>query len=93
MEQAPQTAQETAKLVKKGEIAGVGALIQLAGIIVFLASFMLGAVGAVFGFIVLIIALLVGSRMAIKWKCSNCGNKVLDKHVKMCPTCKFALTR
>ena len=67
-----------AKKLKKGELVGVGFWMQLVGIILCFT-----VIGAIIGLPMIV----VGSRKAIVYKCSNCMNKV-DKDSLMCSTCK-----
>lgn len=64
----------------KYDQAGGGCLVQLIGVVL-LFFFPLGTfLGA---------CLLVGgSIMSRKWRCSSCGNPVIDNQVQICPTCK-----
>jgi hypothetical protein len=66
--------------IKKGEIFGVGALIQLIGVVV---CFLIFPIGLIVG----ILLLIVGGRMAYVWKCSECRGKV-DKHASVCQHCR-----
>ncbi len=68
------------KIIKKGEFVGIGALVQIFGLIL-LFIFPLGTVAG-------ILLLLIGSRMAIKLKCGGCGNSINNKEVKLCPNCR-----
>lgn len=83
----PQMPNKTAlaKLTRKTEFAGVGAAVQAAGV---LACFFMFPVGLIVG----ILLLIIGGRMAIKFYCGNCGNRVENKQVKMCPVCHSTLT-
>jgi hypothetical protein len=67
----------TATKVKKSEFVGKGALVQLIGVV---CCFLLFPFGIIPGMILLI----VGSRMAFCFRCSNCGNKV-EKESRICP--------
>lgn len=70
-----------AKKKRKSEFAGVGALVQAAGIALMFFWFPIGIfMGLLF--------LLIGSSMAVYSVCSNCGNKLQNKESKVCPTCK-----
>lgn len=85
----------TAKKVRKSEIAGVGALVQLLGLIAaayffFFFSLATPLAGYIIGAVVLIICLAVGSSLSFRYICSNCGNRV-EKTAKLCPTCKATL--
>ena len=72
-----------AYIKKKSEFIGMGCLVQALGLA---ACFLFFPIGIIIGIIVLII----GGRMAIKYVCSDCGNKV-DKGVRLCPACKSEL--
>ncbi len=65
---------------RKSEFVGVGALVQLVGLVL-LFVFPIGTVAGV-------ILLGVGSRLSTKLTCSDCGNRIADKGVKVCPVCK-----
>lgn len=74
-----------AKKKTKSEFAGVGALIQAVGIGLMFFWFPIGLfIGILF--------LLIGSSMAVYKICSNCGNKLVNKEVKVCPTCKASFS-
>lgn len=80
------------KVVRKSQFIGVGALVQFIGVVLFvLLIFCGGLAGGVVGFILMMIFLLIGSRMSLRYTCSQCGNPVADQHVKLCPTCKAHL--
>ena len=68
-----------AYIKKKGEFIGMGCLIQALGLAV---CFLFWPIG--------IIILIIGGRMAIKYVCSDCGNKV-EKSARICPVCKSEL--
>jgi hypothetical protein len=74
---------------KKTEVAGVGCLIQFAGILVFLISFIAFPIGTAFGFLIMLSLLIIGSQKATKFYCGNCGNPVDNKGVKLCPACRI----
>ena len=63
---------------KKGEFIGIGCAIQALGI----ACFFIPPVGWILG----IILLLLGSRMALKLLCSHCGNPT-TREARICTTC------
>lgn len=68
----------------KFETTGGGCLGQLIGLI----ALFFFPIGTLIG-----IALLVyGSQLSRKWRCSECGNPLIDQHVKICPTCKTEFT-
>lgn len=76
----------TARIRRKVEMVGAGCLVQGLGILLCFVAFPIGL-------IVGIILLLIGGRMAIKYVCGSCGNKIADIDVKICPVCKILLTR
>ena len=67
------------RIVSKTEFAGVGALVQLVGVV----ALFFGPVGIVLG----VLALIIGGRMAIVRQCSECKNRV-EKGVRICPACR-----
>lgn len=44
-----------------------------------------------FGTIIGVILLIVGCNIGNGYRCGDCGNKIEDSKVKMCPICKAAL--
>jgi hypothetical protein len=68
-----------ATIIRKTEFAGVGCIVQIAGVILCLTLY-----GAILG----IPLLVVGSQMSKKWICSNCGNRLADRGVKICAVCR-----
>ena len=74
----------TAKRKRKSEMAGVGCLIQAIGLVLLFFF----PIGTFIG----VILLIYGSMKSVYWVCSNCGNRLADKNVKMCPTCKARLS-
>jgi rRNA maturation endonuclease Nob1 len=74
--------QTTAHKEKKTEQFGAGLLVQIIGVLLCLTI-----IGAVLG----IPLIIVGGKMARKLKCSNCGNGISDKGVRICPTCGYNL--
>lgn len=79
-----------ARIIKKGEIAGIGAAIQAVGVILFALFFFISGELSVVCAVVGIILLVVGGRMAHKLLCSACGNKV-EKTSRLCPACRSPL--
>jgi len=69
---------------KKVQQAGAGCLVQGVGLLLLF----LFPIGTVIGLVLLV----VGSQMAIYWTCSACGNRLADKGVLVCPTCKAELS-
>lgn len=43
------------------------------------------------GIVVTVVCLIVGGLMARGWRCSECRNKIDNKEVRLCPTCRAAL--
>lgn len=73
---------DTATIIRKSEFAGLGAGIQALGLLCFLAF----PIGIIPGLLLLII----GGRLALTYRCSNCRNKV-EKQSRLCPHCKKKL--
>jgi predicted RNA-binding Zn-ribbon protein involved in translation (DUF1610 family) len=69
-----------ATIKSKTEFAGVGAAIQAVGL---LSCFIAFPVGIIVG----VMLIVIGARMAIRLFCSNCGNRVENREVKMCAVC------
>lgn len=67
---------------KKTEHMGGGVLLQIVGVVLCCTL-----IGAVIG----IPLIVIGGKMARKLKCSNCGNAVADRGVKICPVCHAQL--
>ena len=68
-----------AHIKTKSEFIGSGCLVQLIGLCII----WIFPIGTVIG----ILLLLLGSRLSLKYQCSQCGNPVADKKVKLCPAC------
>jgi hypothetical protein len=68
----------------KYEFAGVGALVQLVGLV----ALWFFPIGTFVG----VVLLIIGSAMSKKILCGECGNKV-DKDSKMCPHCKVEFAK
>lgn len=69
------------KIKTRGEIMGVGGVIQAFGLIL---CFLWFPIGLIFG----ILLIIGGGIMSRKCYCSECGNRVDNNQVKMCPTCR-----
>lgn len=69
-----------AKIIIKRTTSGGGLVLELLGFILLFVF----PIGTIFG----ICFLIVGFQMSKKIVCSECGNKIEDKDVKMCPVCK-----
>jgi hypothetical protein len=67
---------------------GSGCLIQGIGLMLFLGSFLMFPIGPFFGILVLIGFFIWGSINSRKLLCSECGNPIDNKKVKLCPACK-----
>ncbi len=83
----------TARINKKSEFAGMGCFLQLLGIILFFCLIGFFPVGTILGIVVLIAFFSAGSAMSKKLSCSHCGNRISDKGVKICPTCKAEIIK
>ena len=81
----PQPAVKAQKIAKY-EMAGVGALLQLFGVLLLIGSFGFGTIGAVIGFLCALCLFYVGSARAQVFKCSRCAEKV-QKAARVCPHC------
>jgi uncharacterized membrane protein len=68
-----------AKKKKTSEFAGAGCAIQAVGLVLLF----MWPIGTLIG----VVLFFVGSGMAIKIICSNCGNRV-EKTSVLCPHCK-----
>jgi rubrerythrin len=84
MAEMQQNEDNHAKRKRKTEMAGVGCLIQAIGLV----ALFFFPIGTFIG----IILLIYGSMKSTYLVCSNCGNRLSDKNVKMCPTCKANLS-
>ncbi len=73
-----------AKRKRKTEMAGVGCLIQTIGFV----SLFFFPIGTFLG----VILLIYGSMKSTYFTCSNCGNRLSDKNVKICSTCKASFS-
>ncbi len=78
-----------AKVKTKVRFAGAGAFIQLLGVLTpIVGGALLGVVGLSLGVLLGIVLFLVGSSKSKYCCCSECGNRVDGKHVKICPICR-----
>lgn len=78
-----------AKPIRKTEFAGTGCVIQGVGLLVAVAGFALG-IGLI-GVIAGVALFVLGSVKSGRWVCPACRNPLLDRDVKICPTCKAEL--
>lgn len=95
---SPQQRPAIGRKIKKGEFVGVGAAVQAVGCLAFLVGILLcttvlGMLFGILGIIIGLLLLIIGRRMAIKWLCSNCGNKLSGKEVRICPVCHCQFDR
>lgn len=78
----------TARVRKRGNLVGGGCFVQLLGVLLgALAFFLVPVVGLITGPLLFISMFFWGSQMAKSFECSNCGNPVASKRVRLCPTC------
>lgn len=74
---------------KNSELVGVGCLIQGIGLLSpFVLYEVIGIMGIVVGLLLMVVLLLIGSRMALKWTCPVCANPLASKDVMVCPSCQ-----
>lgn len=77
-----------AKIKTGGSFAGPGCLLQGLGLLLFAGSFLMFPVGPLFGLPLLIVLFIWGSSKSRKLHCSQCGNPIDNKKVRLCPACK-----
>jgi DNA-directed RNA polymerase subunit RPC12/RpoP len=70
------------------EFAGSGCVVQGLGLLAPVVGLLGGLVGFMVGCGVCLALLVVGSQQAVKLLCGHCGNKLDNKHVTLCPSCK-----
>lgn len=80
----PAARSRKAEKIKKGEFLGAGAAVQAAGLVACFFAFPFGIIGG-------IALLIIGGRMAIVYKCSECAKKV-DREAKVCAHCGSEFT-
>ena len=74
---------------KKSELVGIGCLVQGVGLLSpFILYEVIGSMGIAVGLVLMIVLLLIGSRMALKWICPECKNPLASKDVMVCPSCR-----
>lgn len=82
-----------ARRVRRSEFAGTGNLIQLLGLVLLVAGFVLGGwTGGLVGLVIFLACFLQGSAMSVRWTCGNCHNPIHDREVTVCPACHARLT-
>jgi hypothetical protein len=79
----PQPSPTTGRVQRKRKTNVLGILVELVGLFLLFVF--------PFGTIVGIILLFLGGRMSLRLVCSECGNRVEDKSVRMCPVCRAIL--
>lgn len=79
-----------ANKIKKTEMAGAGAAMQLLGVISLVVGFMSEIVGLVFFGGLGVLLLIYGGIKANVTKCSDCMGKV-DRSARVCPHCRADL--
>ena len=72
---------------KKSEVAGVGCVVQLIGLIILSCGLPLGMGGLLFSVFLGLAVIILGGRMAYKYLCSHCGNRVQEKTARICASC------
>ena len=77
--------------VRKSEFIGPGCIVQGAGVVIGIAAwYFAGMQGAIVGGVAGLVLLLIGGRLALKWRCGACNN-VTTGDARMCATCKAEL--
>jgi len=77
-----------ARLQQKTTTGAGSCLVQGIGLVLPFAGFGLGGLlGLGFGVLLAIPLIVIGARLAVEFRCGNCGNKVADKLVKKCASC------
>lgn len=76
----------TAQKIRKGEFAGTGAAVQAVGLVVLI----IGLIIHWIFFPVGLALMIIGGRLAFKFLCGACGNRV-EKTSRMCPHCHVYL--
>lgn len=75
----------TARLKKRTEFAGTGCVIQGLGLLLL----WFWPIGTLLGLVLFV----AGSVKSVYRVCGACGNRVADRHVKICPVCKARFAR
>ena len=77
-----------AKVISKTKFAGVGALVQLMGVLIaVLGVYFYGDDGLIIGGIAGLLLLIIGSTLSKAYLCSECRNPVANAKVRICPVC------
>lgn len=78
-----------ATIKRKRQTSALGLILEISGFFIFLGS-VISVVGIPFA-LVGIVLMVAGFLKSFKLVCSVCGNRIDDKEVKLCPTCKESL--
>lgn len=73
-----------ASIKRKRQTSPAGLLIEIIGLV---CCFFIFPLGILIG----LTLMLIGVRLSVAFACTECGNRVEDKSVKICPTCKARL--
>ena len=74
---------------KKSDVVGAGCLVQGVGLLSPLILYeVIGIMGGAIGLVLMVVLLLIGSRLALKWVCPECNNPLASKDVRVCPACR-----
>jgi hypothetical protein len=76
---------------RSSDFAGGGCVIQGLGLLAPLVGCLGGVGGLILGVFVGLLLLAVGSGMSVRLVCGGCGNRVDNKTVTLCPTCRAEL--
>jgi hypothetical protein len=85
------TSKSKAQIKRSSDFAGGGCVIQGLGLLAPLVGCLGGVAGLILGVFVGVILLAVGSGMSVRLVCGGCGNRVDNKTVTLCPTCRAEL--
>ena len=70
------------------EFFGSGCLLQGVGLLAPVVGLVAGPLGFLVGLVICVALLIAGSQKAVKLLCGHCGNRLDNKHVTLCPSCK-----
>lgn len=73
------------------EFAGAGCLLQAVGLLAPVVGLLGGLLGLMIGCFVCLVLVVVGSQQSVSLLCGHCGNRVDNRHVTLCPSCKGKL--
>ena len=77
-----------AKRIKKNEFAGKGCAVQGLGLLLPFICAVFGITGFLVGLLLMVLCLVVGDRMSVKWSCGECSSPLEDNTAPVCPACK-----